>query len=51
MNLPLKGCEATDFIQVDTQDIQTVNDLDNQEWEDTMDDSRFDPQPWVREMI
>ncbi len=35
----------------DFQELETVNDTEDQAFEDTMSDSRFDPQPWGREEV
>ena len=47
MLLPLKGCEMIDFIPSKTniQELETINDVEDQALEDTMNDERFEAQP------
>ncbi len=53
MSLPLQGCEMRDFIPSKTniQELETVNDVEDQAWEETMSDERFEAQPYSREEI
>jgi hypothetical protein len=48
MSIPLSGdCYADFNPKVKTEPI--VNDVEDQQWEDTMEDERFEAQPWEAE--